>query len=456
MNTITLSIKNITAKPLQTLLSILLFALSIGLITFLLLFNHQVKNGLDRNLASIDLIIGAKGSPLQLVLNSMYHIDAPTGNIPVADAAPFLNPMHPLIASSIPLSLGDSYGAFRIVGAPQTIMTLYQAKRINGAIYREDFEAVIGSVVADKLHLHVGDHFQSTHGLLDDPDLSHDHGIPFTVTGILESTGSVLDQLILCSPATIWKIHSHETTPADSLHEDHAHGDDDHAHTDDTHAHGNEDHAHVHTTDWQQLDSAAIALLGAQVMEALRQQPEQEITSMLIKFRNRTSIQSLNFLRNINVNTSMMAASPALELNRLYSMLGSSTEAIRYIAILIAIVAAISIFISLYTSLRERQYEMALLRVTGASPMTLFKLIVFEGVLIAIAGAILGLSLGHLGMSVAGGILRETYKYNFSGWIWLPAEFYILIIAVSIGIVASLLPAMRGAAIDLHKTLAEG
>jgi putative ABC transport system permease protein len=83
MNLLNLSWRNILAKPLNTMMSVLLFALSIGLITFLVLFNHQLKQGLDNNLAGIDLVIGAKGSPLQLILNSMYHIDAPTGNIPI-------------------------------------------------------------------------------------------------------------------------------------------------------------------------------------------------------------------------------------------------------------------------------------------------------------------------------------------------------------------------------------
>jgi putative ABC transport system permease protein len=90
MNILNLSWKNILAKPLNSFMSVLLFALSIGLITFLTLFNHQLKKGLDNNLAGIDLVIGAKGSPLQLILNSMYHIDAPTGNIPIGEAAPFL------------------------------------------------------------------------------------------------------------------------------------------------------------------------------------------------------------------------------------------------------------------------------------------------------------------------------------------------------------------------------
>src|SRR5688500_15298914 len=211
MKILTLSWKNILAKPLNTLLSVLLFALSIGLITFLLLFNHHFKKGLDNNLAGIDLVIGAKGSPLQLILNSMYHIDAPTGNISIQEAGPFLNPAHPLITEAVPLSLGDSYGAYRIVGAPQSILTLYGASQIDGTLYKEDYEVLVGQTAAEKLNLKIGDEFFSTHGLEDNPDLAHDHGAPFVVKGILHSTGTVLDQLLLCTPMTIWKVHEHDS-----------------------------------------------------------------------------------------------------------------------------------------------------------------------------------------------------------------------------------------------------
>jgi putative ABC transport system permease protein len=448
MNITRLSWKNIVAKPLNTLLSVLLFGLSIGLLVFLVLFNHQLKQGLERNLASVDLVIGAKGSPLQLVLSSMYHIDAPTGNIPISEVAPFLNPQHPLIASSIPLSLGDSYGAYRIVGAPQTILNAYDVREIDGEIYKNDFDAIVGSIVADKLHLHKGDEFQSTHGFLDEPDLAHDHGQPFVVTGILPETGSVLDQLILCTPQTIWRVHEHSDTSAEEGHDDHAHG---HAHD---HDHGAEAH-HDHSKAVVTLDSAMLKTLGDSVNASLRANPEQEITSMLVQFRNKTSIQSLNFLRNINVNTGLMAASPAIELNRLYAMLSSGTESLQYIAFLIAVVAAISIFISLYTSLKERHYEMAMLRVAGAGPGDLFKMVVLEGLWIAFIGLAVGLLLGHAGMELAGDILQKSYRYAFTGMIWVKEEIFIVAGAIIIGLLAALFPALRGSRINLHRTLAE-
>ena len=109
MNLFKLAWKNITHNPLSLLLNMVLLTLGIGLISFILSVNTQLKDKFEKNLADIDLVIGAKGSPLQLILSSMYHIDAPTGNISIDEAKPFLREGHPLIKRSVPLSMGNSY-----------------------------------------------------------------------------------------------------------------------------------------------------------------------------------------------------------------------------------------------------------------------------------------------------------------------------------------------------------
>lgn len=125
MNILTLAWRNIISNPLNLLMSIILFGLGVGLISFLLLFNTQLKDKFDKNLAEIDLVVGAKGSPLQMILCNMYHIDNPTGNIPIKNAAPLLKDLHPLIKKAIPLSLGDNYKSYRIVGSNHDIVELY-------------------------------------------------------------------------------------------------------------------------------------------------------------------------------------------------------------------------------------------------------------------------------------------------------------------------------------------
>jgi len=211
MNIAKLALKNILHRPLNLLLSLILFGLGIGLMNFLLLLNTQLKDKFDKNLADIDLVIGAKGSPLQMILCNMYHIDSPTGNIAVGEAKAFLNPRHPLVKTAIPLSLGDSYRGFRLVGTTHQLIDLYGGRVMEGTLYTKDLEVTIGRAVADYTGLQLGDQFHSAHGFEDDDDFAHDN-VSFVVVGILEGTGSVLDQIILTNTSSVWAVHDHQST----------------------------------------------------------------------------------------------------------------------------------------------------------------------------------------------------------------------------------------------------
>ncbi len=322
-----LSLKNIFQKPLNAILSLLLFALGTGLISLLLLVNKQLEEKFDKNLANIDLVLGAKGSPLQLILCAMYHIDAPTGNIKLEEVKPFLNPNHPLFSAAVPLSLGDSYQGHRIVGTNTSFSALYDAKIKEGRFFEKTLEVTLGANVAAILKLKIGDTFKSNHGLVND-GLDHEHEQKFQVVGILEPTGAVIDELILTPLESIWAVHEQE--------------------------HGEEDPQDAHKVE------------------------EKMITSLLLKYRSKTNFQALNLPRNINENTNMQAASPAIELNRLYSMMGVGEKTLRVLAIVIILVSGISIFIALFNSLKERKYELSLLRIMGASKQKLFFLILLE------------------------------------------------------------------------------
>ena len=235
--------KNLLFKPLNTSLSLLLFALGTGLIALLIHINTQVKEQYEQNLAGIDLVIGAKGSPLQLILCNMYHVDNPTGNISLQEARPFLNPKHPLISLAVPLSLGDNYRGYRIVGTSYRLVdSVYSGQIAEGKLWQEDLEVTVGAEVALRTGLRIGDRFHSAHGLVDDGINIHDHGDGFEVVGILQASGTVLDQLILTNTSSIWAVHEHEEESAlpessqeveEHKHEGHHH--EDHDHEDDHH-----------------------------------------------------------------------------------------------------------------------------------------------------------------------------------------------------------------------------
>jgi putative ABC transport system permease protein len=425
MNLLQLSWKNLTNKPLSMTLSLILFALGVGLISLLFVLNKQLQDKFEANLAGIDLVIGAKGSPLQLILCSMYHIDSPTGNISIKEATPFLRDGHPLIEQAIPLSLGDSHKGYRIVGTTQDIVGLYNAEVGDGQLWDKTMEVTIGAEVADALNLSVGDEFFSSHGFVIDDNLVHGDTEPLKVVGVLASSGAVIDQLILTNTQTVWAVHDHEGgAQSEEEGEEHDH----------------EGHDHSHE---------------AEAPKSLLEYPDKEITSLLLKFKAR-NYQALNMQRSINENTDMQAATPAIEINRLYDMMGVGANALRILALIIIIVSGLSIFISLYSSLKDRRYELALMRVMGASPGKLFVLIILEGLLLAVIGYTLGIALSHIGMEVFAGYLKESFQYSFSGMEFLREELYLFFGAIGIGLIAAILPAIQARNTDISTTLSEG
>mgnify|MGYP000229162603 CR=1 FL=1 len=452
MNILNLSWKNLTNKPLNMMLSLVLFGLGVGLISLLLVLNDQVQEKFDNNLAGIDLVIGAKGSPLQLILSSMYHIDAPTGNISIEQATPFLRDGHPLIETAVPLSLGDSHRGFRVVGTQPNILSLYEAEVAKGRMWEQTMEVVAGAAVADELGLKVGDTFKSSHGFDQNEDLIHEDAAPFIIVGILAPSGSVLDQLLLTRFSSPWAVHEH----GGEEHTDSAEGDDGHSHEgehehDEAHAHeGEQEHSHDHAAHPHQAEAQTDPYPGE-----LLSYSDQEITSILVTFKGH-NYQALNMQRAINENTEMQAATPAIEINRLYALMGTGTKALRWLAIVIVAVSGLSIFISLYNSLKERRYELALMRVMGASRGKLLGLIVLEGLLLAVLGYLLGMILSHGSMYLLADQMKEAYQYTFSWANFLVEEAYLFGGALLIGLVAAIIPAIQASNTDISDTLGEG
>ena len=425
MSILHLSWKNILNKPLNLVLNLVLFALGVGLISLLLLVNVQLEDKFEKNFAGIDLVIGAKGSPLQLILSSLYHLDAPTGNMPVSESKAFLNPKHPIFKSAIPLSLGDSHRGYRIVGTNTGFIDIYEAKFADGKLFEENMEVVVGATVAKNLNIKLGDEFKSSHGLIEDENLVHEDAAPFKVVGILEKTGSVIDQLIVTKTQSIWAVHDEHDHEAEGSAE-----------------HDEAGHEHEHDEAEHSEDLP------------LTSYEDKSITSLLVKFKGR-NIQALNMARNINENTNFQAATPAIEINRLYTLLGVGEEALKAMALLIIFVSGLSIFISLFNSLRERKYELAVMRTLGARPSFLFQLIIFEGIIIAVLGYFCGIALSHGSMVLLADFLEKSYRYDFSAAIFLKEEIYIFGGSLVIGIIAAIIPAFQASKTDIHATLAD-
>ena len=402
MNIFKLSIKNIISKPLSSLLSLALLVFGIGIISLLLQLNSLIKNQMDNNLKGIDMVVGAKGSPLQLILSAVYHIDSPTGNISIEDAKKIKN--NRMVGSSIDLLYGDNYKGYRIVGTDDEFLDLYDAKIKDGRKWENPFEVVVGSKIYSNLGLKLDDELISSHGLRETGEAHGDQ--LFKIVGLLEPSNSVIDQLIVTSPESIWDLHG-----------EHDHSGEEH---DDEHDHEHDD---------------------------------EEITAMLIKFKNPMNI--IQFPRQINEETNLQAAVPSNEISRLFKLFGFGIETLTYLAYLIIIVSAFSLFINLFNSMRDRKYEMALIRTLGSSRSQLSFMIIFESLILTTVGFLLGLLVSRLGVMFVSSLMEESLNYNLNSFGILNEELWLLILSIFIGLISSIIPALQVYNLNISEVLGD-
>ena len=432
MNLFALSLSYVRRRALGTALNVLLLALGIATIVVLLLFSRQLERNLSENAEGIALVVGAKGSPLQLILSSIYHIDSPTGNIPVREAEAILR--HPMVRGAIPLALGDSYNGHRIVGTEPAYLDLYEAAVAEGRLWEDELEVVVGAAVAEAEGLALGDAVVSAHGLAEG-GMAHGER-PMTVVGILGRTGRVADRLVLTSVETIWTVHD-------------PHGDE----ADEAAEHGEE-----HAEEPEGAAPARPPMPGAMPGMApggapgMPQPNEPQYTALLIT--ELPLVARIGFPRFINSQTNLQAADPNQETQRLLRLLGVGLDALRAFGVILILAAALGVFIALYNALRERRYDLAVLRSLGASRGKLLAHVLLEGLLLATAGTLLGLVLGHAGAAVLVGAVEQAQGLALDPWAFVPGEVALAGLALGVGLVAALIPAIQAYRTDLATTLA--
>ena len=412
-----MSIKNILSKPLSSFISLALLTLGIGIISLLLQLNSLIKNQMDNNLRGIDMVVGAKGSPLQLILSSVYHVDSPTGNISLKEAEKISN--NRMVGSSIKLLYGDNHKGYRIVGTEKKFIDLYKGVFKEGEEWEKPFEVIVGSKVHKNLNIKIGDKLVSSHGLRETGESHEDQS--FEVVGLLEPSNSVIDQLIITSPESVWDIH-----------DTHNHNDtNDNFENENKHDHEHEDeHEHEHD-----------------------EYDDKEITAMLIKFSSPMNI--IQFPRQINETTNLQAAVPSYEISRLFKLFGFGIDTISYLAYLIIIVSGFSLFINLFNAMNERKYEMALIRTIGATRFQLSSMIILESLILTLLGFGLGLLFSRFGVMFVSSLMEESINYNLSSIKILSEEFWLLVFSVILGVLSSLIPAIQVYKMNISKILAD-
>ena len=397
MTTIALAFRYLWSRPLAALLNLLLLTLGLASITFVLLASEQIDRAFERDLAGIDLVVGAKGSPMQLILAGVFHIDVPPGNIRLDEVQELAR--QPQVAKLIPLSLGDAFRGFRIVGTTADYLAHYRVPLAQGQAWTGPMEAVLGAQVAQATGIKVGDSFVGSHGL---GARGHEHGDdPYRVTGVLAPCGCVVDRLILTATESVWQVH--EKTMA---------------------------------TDEE--DRKAL-------------QAEREVTIALITYKS--PLAAASFPRWVNSTTDMQAAAPAVEVSRLLRMLGVGSEVLRGVGAVLLLTAGLSVFIAFWTAVRERRADLAMLRMLGAAPAKVAALLLCEALWLALLASVLGLAAGHGLTALVGYLLEAQRSLPITGRIWVPAEAWIPAAAVAVATVAALIPVVSAYRVDVAQLL---
>lgn len=368
MPILTLALRSIANRRATALLTILTVAISVTLFLGVEKVRHGARESFENTISGVDLIVGARSSPVNLLLYSVFHIGDATNNISwesyqaVAGA--------PGVAWTVPISLGDSHRGYRVVGTSAAYFERYEyggsrPLRFNeGEAFDDLFDAVVGAAVARDLGYETGDEVIVAHGLGSVSFIEHDNN-PFQISGVLAPTGTPVDRSVFVSLEAIEAIH---------------------------------------------LDGATGrgASLPADEIRAMDLSPAS-ITAFFVGLE--TPVAALRLQRAVNTypEEPLQAVIPGVALAQLWSVVGAAERTLAAVAAFVVLTGLVSILTAILTSLNERRREMAILRALGARPHHIFILLVAEAALIALAGAVAGTGLTYGALSTFAPMLEARY-----------------------------------------------
>jgi putative ABC transport system permease protein len=445
MNLFKIVRKNMRQRALATCLTMLSVMLGVALTVAILLIRHGMQHRFEQSTLGYEMLVGAKGSPLQLVLNTVFNLDISPGNIPWSVFEQLRD--DPRVKLAVPFAVGDNYKGFRVVGTTDAYFKdfefaegkrfkladgrLFQfsepalraafaeaAARAQERIAREHgetpaalphpqhpeiAEAVIGATVAKETGLKIGDKFVAAHGVEDTASAEHHEHHPWTVVGILAPTETAADRALYINLDSFYHIQGHE--------------------------------------------------LRERPGEKKPAEPETgQISSIVLKLRS--PLDALPLYRELNDRTDVMAAFPSAEIRKLFDIVGNIDRVLLAQAILIVVVAGIAIAVSIYNSMSERRREIAILRALGARRPTIFTIIVLEAVSICLGGALLGDIGGHLVVAGANAVLRDISGFTVTAYRFGWVDLFVVLGCGLVGGLAGIGPAARAYQTEVAENLA--
>lgn len=398
-------------------LNVLLLALGLGAAGFVVLASARLDAAFSKDLQGVDAVVGAKGSPMQLILSGVLHIDVPPGNVLLRDVQALQH--HPQVRAVIPISLGDNFAGFRIVGTTSAYAQIYGVQVSSGQAFAEPMEAVLGAEVARASGLVMGQSFAGSHGLGLGGETHA--SVLYKVVGTLSRCDCVIDRLILTPTESVWRVHDKELA-----------------------------------TDEADRKAIEAAMLG-----------EREVTVGLVQYKS--PLAAASFPRFVNQTTAMQAAAPAYEISRLLRMLGAGSAVLQGFAAVLLAVAGLSVLIAMLNNLRERRADWAGLRLLGASRLKLSGLLLTQAAMLALMASVLGavfavvagFAAANLAASSGVGAANGCSAQNMGACLALLSDFarqmgqlwWLAPLALGVAALASALPLWRLYRVDAQALL---
>lgn len=423
--------KSIRQRMLGSSLTALSISLGVALMVTVIVINGVVSRMFSQTATGYDLIVGAKGSPLQLVLNSIFFLDRPIENLPYTEYVRYRNMKS--VEAAVPFALGDTTddGRYRIVGTlPHFFRTEYMPGKVvefaSGENMSKPIHAVIGARVARDYGWQVGHTFPIAHG----GNLQDIHKEKFEVAGILKSTGTPIDRAVFIHLNGFFLIPGHLKPIEEARKRLEELG--------------------------LEVDHSVKEGVALDEVEADKQVPieQKEVTAILLKFKHQTTAVLLQ--SRINESSVAQAANPIQQINKLMgSVVGNVRIALLVMTAMIILVSGVGIFVSIYNSMSDRRREIAIMRALGASRTTVFSIIIAESVLLCLGGGLFGLLLGHGLVFVAAPIVEKRSDLYINPWSFEMQELYLLPILFVLAVVVGVIPAMTAYRADVARNLHE-
>lgn len=382
---------NIRQRRLSSTLTAASIALGVAVVVAVLGLRAQSREGFAQSAFGYELVVGAKGSALQLVMNVVYHLDDSPGNVPYSRYKDLA--AHKAVAAAVPVSVGDSVRGARVVGTTDAFFSVLNYP-VDGRVFRYDaahlekamagqhadgaFEAVAGS----RTGLKVGDKFQATHGT---GDAGETHGEEWTVVGVMRPTGTPNDRAVFINLDSFYEIRGHKEAA--------------------------------------------------------------QISAVILKTRSAGSALALKY--DLNQLPDCMAAVPAEVMAGFFERFDWVPLLLLAVSVLVVVMAAISIFVAIANSMSERRRPIAILRALGARRASVLTIVLMEALALSAAGAVAGLLLGHVLTAVAGSVLAARSGIPISPWTVQPGELAVLGGVQVLGALAGLLPALQAYRSDI-------